>query len=59
MTFYERESALRLRIWFTDGNPAFKLYDVDPGTYEVMDAKVFDGDLTQIPSSSSILIKLV
>ncbi|THH12668.1 hypothetical protein EW146_g7480 [Bondarzewia mesenterica] len=27
----------------TSGNPAFKLYDVDPDTYEVMDAKVFIG----------------
>lgn len=25
------------------GNPAFKLYDIDPDTYEVMDAKVFMG----------------
>ncbi|KAA1479006.1 sphingomyelin phosphodiesterase [Dentipellis sp. KUC8613] len=25
----------------TSGNPAFKLYDIDPDTYEVMDMKVF------------------
>ncbi|KAI0061961.1 acid sphingomyelinase [Artomyces pyxidatus] len=25
----------------TSGNPAFKIYDVDPDTFEVMDAKVF------------------
>ncbi|KAG6843284.1 hypothetical protein H0H93_001547, partial [Arthromyces matolae] len=24
-----------------DGNPAFKTYDIDPDTYEVMDAHVF------------------
>ncbi len=28
-------------IGSTGGNPAFKLYDVDPDTYEVMDVKVF------------------
>ncbi|KAK7026880.1 hypothetical protein VNI00_015422 [Paramarasmius palmivorus] len=27
------------------GNPAFKVYDVDPDTYEVMDAKVYSADL--------------
>lgn len=26
------------------GNPAFKLYDVDPDTFEVMDANVFMGE---------------
>jgi sphingomyelin phosphodiesterase len=25
------------------GNPAFKLYDIDPDTYEILDAKVFMG----------------
>lgn len=24
-----------------DGNPSFKVYDVDPDTYEIMDARVF------------------
>lgn len=24
-----------------DGNPAFKVYDVDPDTYEIMDARVY------------------
>uniref|UniRef100_A0A0W0GDV1 Calcineurin-like phosphoesterase domain-containing protein n=1 Tax=Moniliophthora roreri TaxID=221103 RepID=A0A0W0GDV1_MONRR len=27
------------------GNPAFKVYDIDPDTYEVMDAKVYSADL--------------
>ncbi|THU99730.1 hypothetical protein K435DRAFT_937701 [Dendrothele bispora CBS 962.96] len=27
------------------GNPAFKVYDVDPDTYEVMDMKVYSSDL--------------
>lgn len=27
------------------GNPAFRVYDVDPDTYEIMDARVFIGDL--------------
>ncbi|KXN83061.1 Sphingomyelin phosphodiesterase [Leucoagaricus sp. SymC.cos] len=27
------------------GNPSFKVYDVDPDTYEIMDARVFRGDL--------------
>ncbi|KAJ7126232.1 hypothetical protein C8R44DRAFT_781391 [Mycena epipterygia] len=27
------------------GNPAFKIYDVDPDTYEIMDAKVYMADL--------------
>ncbi|KIJ98756.1 hypothetical protein K443DRAFT_133333 [Laccaria amethystina LaAM-08-1] len=27
------------------GNPAFKVYDVDPDTYEIMDAKVYSSDL--------------
>ncbi|KAJ7635024.1 sphingomyelin phosphodiesterase [Roridomyces roridus] len=27
------------------GNPAFKVYDVDPDTYEIMDAKVYMTDL--------------
>jgi len=25
------------------GNPAFRVYDVDPDTYEIMDARVFIG----------------
>lgn len=25
----------------TSGNPAFKVYDLDPDTFEVLDAKVF------------------
>ncbi|KAF8637872.1 hypothetical protein AX17_002498 [Amanita inopinata Kibby_2008] len=28
-----------------DGNSAFKVYDVDPDTYEIMDARVFMSDL--------------
>ncbi len=24
-----------------DGNPAFKIYDVDPDTYEIMDSRVY------------------
>ncbi|KZT25638.1 sphingomyelin phosphodiesterase [Neolentinus lepideus HHB14362 ss-1] len=28
------------------GNPAFKVYDVDPDTYEVMDAKSYFADMT-------------
>ncbi|KAF9467960.1 sphingomyelin phosphodiesterase [Collybia nuda] len=28
-----------------NGNPAFKLYDVDPDTYEIMDARVFISDM--------------
>ncbi|EIM91610.1 acid sphingomyelinase [Stereum hirsutum FP-91666 SS1] len=28
------------------GNPAFKLYDIDPDTYEVLDAKVFMANIT-------------
>ncbi|KAF8888535.1 Metallo-dependent phosphatase-like protein [Infundibulicybe gibba] len=31
----------------TSGNPAFKLYDVDPDTFEVMDAKVFFTNVTE------------
>lgn len=27
------------------GNPAFKVFDIDPDTYEVIDARVFRGDL--------------
>ncbi|KAJ7185376.1 sphingomyelin phosphodiesterase [Mycena filopes] len=27
------------------GNPAFRVYDVDPDTYEIMDAKVYSADL--------------
>ncbi|EEB90651.1 hypothetical protein MPER_11114, partial [Moniliophthora perniciosa FA553] len=27
------------------GNPAFKVYDIDPDTYEVMDAQVYSADL--------------
>ncbi|KAF9269660.1 sphingomyelin phosphodiesterase [Marasmius fiardii PR-910] len=27
------------------GNPAFKVYDIDPDTYEVMDARVYSADL--------------
>ncbi|KAF8478320.1 sphingomyelin phosphodiesterase [Gautieria morchelliformis] len=30
----------------TSGNPAFKLYDIDPDTYEVMDAKVYMTNIT-------------
>ncbi|KAJ8462862.1 hypothetical protein ONZ45_g17785 [Pleurotus djamor] len=30
----------------TSGNPAFKLYDVDPDTYEIMDARVFFTNLS-------------
>ncbi|THU83429.1 sphingomyelin phosphodiesterase [Dendrothele bispora CBS 962.96] len=29
------------------GNPAFKVYDVDPDTYEVMDMKVYSSDLSE------------
>jgi len=28
------------------GNPCFKMYDVDPDTYEIMDARVFMSDLS-------------
>jgi sphingomyelin phosphodiesterase len=28
------------------GNPAFKVYDVDPDTYEIMDAKVYSANLS-------------
>jgi hypothetical protein len=28
---------------YVAGNPAFKLYDVDPDTYEIMDARAFIG----------------
>ncbi|RDB27900.1 putative sphingomyelin phosphodiesterase asm-3 [Hypsizygus marmoreus] len=28
-----------------NGNPAYKVYDVDPDTYEIMDAKVYRSDL--------------
>ncbi|KAL0565392.1 hypothetical protein V5O48_016629 [Marasmius crinis-equi] len=27
------------------GNPAFKIYDVDPDTYEIMDARVYSADV--------------
>ncbi|EIM91606.1 sphingomyelin phosphodiesterase [Stereum hirsutum FP-91666 SS1] len=30
----------------TSGNPAFKFYDVDPDTFEVMDAKVFMANIS-------------
>ncbi|KIJ36791.1 hypothetical protein M422DRAFT_34142 [Sphaerobolus stellatus SS14] len=30
----------------TSGNPAFKVYDIDPDTYEVMDAKVFISNIS-------------
>ncbi|KAF8591353.1 sphingomyelin phosphodiesterase [Ramaria rubella] len=30
----------------SSGNPAFKLYDVDPDTFEIMDAKVFIANLS-------------
>lgn len=26
------------------GNPSFKMYDVDPDTYEIMDARVFTSE---------------
>ncbi|KAF8627326.1 hypothetical protein AX15_004402 [Amanita polypyramis BW_CC] len=29
-----------------NGNPAFKVYDVDPDTYEIMDARVYISNLT-------------
>ncbi|KAF4583315.1 hypothetical protein EYR38_002064 [Pleurotus pulmonarius] len=29
------------------GNPAFKIYDVDPDTYEIMDARVYTTDLKE------------
>ncbi|KAF9449018.1 sphingomyelin phosphodiesterase [Macrolepiota fuliginosa MF-IS2] len=29
-----------------DGNPAFKIYDVDPDTYEIMDSRAFISNLT-------------
>jgi sphingomyelin phosphodiesterase len=29
------------------GNPAFKIYDIDPDTYEVMDSRVYTTDVTQ------------
>ncbi|KAF5357090.1 hypothetical protein D9756_006561 [Leucocoprinus leucothites] len=35
------------------GNPAFKIYDVDPDTYEIMDARVFIGDLSDPSFQSS------
>ena len=28
-------------VSFTGGNPAFKFYDIDPDTYELMDVRVF------------------
>ncbi|TDL22142.1 sphingomyelin phosphodiesterase [Rickenella mellea] len=30
----------------TSGNPAFKIYDIDPDTYEVMDARVYMTDVS-------------
>lgn len=37
------------------GNPAFKIYDVDPDTYEIMDARVYMST-TLCPHLSSLLI---
>ena len=34
-----------------DGNPAFTVYDVDPDTYEIMDAKVYIG--SYVPYTAS------
>jgi hypothetical protein len=36
------------------GNPQFKVYDVDPDTYEIMDARVFMSALSS-PDDAMIL----
>ncbi|KAI0311070.1 sphingomyelin phosphodiesterase [Amylostereum chailletii] len=36
----------------TSGNPAFKIYDVDPDTFEVIDAKVFSSTYLPVASPS-------
>jgi len=40
------------------GNPAFRVYDVDPDTYEIMDARVFIGpaSIVTMPKMLTVLI---
>ncbi|KAG6824753.1 hypothetical protein H0H93_001577, partial [Arthromyces matolae] len=38
--------SLTPRVFMSDGNPAFKTYDIDPDTYEVMDAHVYYADVS-------------
>jgi len=40
------------------GNPAFRVYDVDPDTYEIMDARVFIGPAS-IVTMQKILTVLI
>lgn len=37
------------------GNPAFKVYDVDPDTYEIMDAKTYSSMFLKGPLHEMIL----
>jgi hypothetical protein len=36
-----KDAILMLTKFHLGGNPAFKVYDVDPDTYEIMDSRVF------------------
>lgn len=37
------------------GNPVFRIYDVDPDTYEVMDFRTYTSEFTSSPASSGSL----
>lgn len=43
---YDHESHIADHWLELDGNPAFTVYDVDPDTYDIMDAKVYIGKMT-------------
>lgn len=42
---HEHESHIFDNLLELDGNPAFTVYDVDPDTYDIMDAKVYIGKM--------------
>ena len=49
----QRWSVIGLTTMGTDGNPAFTVYDVDPDTYDIMDVKVYIGELESLCSFDS------
>jgi len=42
-----------MSLTFIDANPAFRVYDVDPDTYEIMDSRTFMGE-ANFPKNSTL-----